>query len=325
MAIEALEFLEALAAPVAGDESLIFCGFAGDPNTAGTSAWRPRRWMPGDPLPINPARTNGYITQATFRRAQDGTWRRRTDLFSRGLAMMVDDVGTKVDPAVVERLAPSAIVETSPGNYQWWYFLEPPERSRQIFDGVIKGFINHNLLGNDPGMNGVNRVGRVPGYVNGKAAYAGFRVRLTSLVDRRYSLDEIREAFGIRKHTRQRRRQQIPRDAESRVAMYRAHRDLMASVGMLKRGTPNIGGWTEISCPWRHLHTNRADTGAAISEPNPENEWFGGFQCHHGHCIERTWDDLTQYLAEESAADLEMINELAVKGRESDDVDTKTS
>lgn len=306
---DAIDFLDMLGCNMPRSERLIFCGFPGDPNTAPSRAWRPRPWRPGEPLPINPNATNGYITVSSFRQSPDKTWRRRTDLFGHGLAVMVDDVGTKVQRGVVQRasIEPSAVIETSPGNEQWWWFLQPTT-DKVMFDAVIKAFIEQRLLGDDPGMNGVNRVGRVPGYINGKEKYGGWRVKTLSLDPRFYTIDAVRDAFKLKLEPRRRRRSRAPGDAHDRVKLFMTQYEWMKAMGVLKHERPNAGGWVEIHCPWRDEHTMKADTGAAISMPNEENEWYGGFQCHHGHCIDRTWVDLCEWINDINFEELEAIN-----------------
>ncbi len=305
-----IKFLDALAKGMPKNERLIFCGFVGDPNSAPPNAWRPMSWQPGDNVPINPQHSNGYITVSSFRRAPDKSWRRRTDLFGHGLAIMVDDVGTKVERSVVESIAPSAIIETSPGNEQWWYFLEATD-DKLMFDAVIKAFIRQALLGSDPGMNGVNRVGRIPGFINGKAIHEGWRVKLLHLCSLRYELSEIKDLFGLSLAPVRRRRRYAPTDAKDRVALFMTHYNWLVDRGQLKHDRPNAGGWIEMHCPWRDEHTGRADTGAAIAQPSEENEWYGGFQCHHGHCIDRGWSSLTEWMTDINAQELEVINEHA--------------
>lgn len=305
---DAINFLNALAKGMPKDERLIFCGFAGDPNSAPPNAWRPRPWEPGDELPINPKSTNGYVTVSSFRRAPDRSWRRRTDLFGHGLAVMVDDVGTKVVRKIVIDTVPSVVLETSPGNYQWWYFIEPTD-DKLMFDAVIKAFIAQQLLGNDPGMNGVNRVGRIPGYINGKAAYAGWRVKTVNPYrGDRYTIADIRDMFNLTLSPIRRRRRHAPGDAKDRVELFMQHYRWLKTMGVLKHDNPNVGGWVEMHCPWRDEHTARADTGAGISQPSENNEWYGAFQCHHGHCMDRTWSDLTQWMDDINVEELEIAN-----------------
>jgi len=76
---------------------------------------------------------------------------------------------------------------------------------------------------------------------------------------------------------------------------------------MLKRSHPDPSGWTEISCPWVDEHTNAANNGAGIREPAPENSYFGSFVCHHGSHIDRGWRELTDWVAEQAAEELDAI------------------
>ena len=128
------EFLAALCGEhLPDDERLILCGFVGDPGKVGPAAWRPRPWRPGRHIELGAA-ANAYVTVASFGRSADNSFRRRTETFGAGLALMVDDVGTKVDPEVVRGVPPTARVETSPNNEQWWYMLDRPERDAARFD-----------------------------------------------------------------------------------------------------------------------------------------------------------------------------------------------
>jgi hypothetical protein len=77
---------------------------------------------------------------------------------------------------------------------------------------------------------------------------------------------------------------------------------------MIKREEPDYSGWMQVVCPWTDDHSAGADTGAAVRMPAQENEWCGAFRCHHGHCEERGWRDLTDYIAKHAADLLEEVN-----------------
>lgn len=299
---DALALLGALARGLDDDDRLILCGFAGDPDTADKTAWRPRAWRPGRELPFGRGE-NVYATVAAFGRAPDGTYRRRVDCFRAGLALMVDDVGTKVPREVVAGLPPTAIVETSAGNEQWWYALAHPERDVSTFDALIRAFIAKKLLGADPGMAGVNRVGRLPGFVNGKKKHAGFRTSLLELDPaRRFTTAELVVAFDLDMQNGRRYRAEsrlfVPETKRDRVDQFARVYARLKGLRALKAKEPDPSGWMEMRCPWRAEHTGKADTGAAIRLPSEENEWYGAFRCHHGHCADRGWRDLTDLLNE---------------------------
>ena len=303
-------FLRALCAGACAreaDERVIVCGFRGDPDSVDKTAWRPRPWRPGLEMPLAARRHNAYVTVAAFGRAPDGSFRRRVDTFRAGLALMVDDVGTKVPRSAVEAVPPSARFETSPGNEQWWYLLREPERDLPRFDALIRAFIAGRLLGEDPGMSGVNRVGRLPGFVNGKAKHGGWIVRAReTALDRRYAPSELVARFGLRLMGR--RYDAAPargsEELRERARAFGVFAAQMRAAGMFKRDDFDPSGWLEVRCPWVGAHTAQADTGAAIRRPAEDNGWHGAFRCHHGHCADRGWGDLTDWLAAESEREL---------------------
>jgi hypothetical protein len=218
---------------------------------------------------------------------------------------MVDDVGTKVDPAVVSGVPPSARIETSPGNEQWWYLLSEPERDMSRFDGVIRAFIASKLLGADPGMSGVTRVGRLPGFYNMKPAYGGWQVQMRELTARRFTLDELLQRFSLHINGRRVQRDKLQTaEALERNRAFAVTYTWLQERRVLKRDEPDRSGWTEMTCPWVGDHTGKADTGAALREPAPENEHYGAFRCHHGHCADKGWAELTEWVAEQSVDEL---------------------
>lgn len=302
------EFLAALAEGMPSDERLILCGFVGDPGTVGPTAWRPRPWKLGADIPFSP-KANAYTTVSSFGKAGDGSFRRRTETFAAGRALMVDDVCTKVPLSKVEILRPSAIVETSPGNFQWWYFLDEPEEDGPRFDSMIRAFIKQNLLGADPGMSGITRVGRIPGFVNGKPAYDGWRVELRELNGKRFSFEELQRAWTLTLAGRVERKEKLQTaEATERNRMFAQVYKWLRDRRMLKKDEPDMSGWTEMTCPWVGNHTRGVDTGAAIREPSPENDYYGAFRCHHGHCADLGWAELTDWVNEVSIEELEKAN-----------------
>lgn len=308
MALDALDFLTALAGNMHPEERMILCGFEGDPYTAGPTAWKPRPWRAGRDI-VMPRHWNGYVTVASFGRAGDGSFRRRTETFQAGRALMVDDVGTKVDPATVSMVPPSWRIETSPGNEQWWYFLSEPETDMARFDGVIRAFISGKLLGADPGMSGVTRVGRLPDFVNGKPAHGGFIVNVKEATDIRYTTGELLDRFRLSLNGRRVVREQLATEvAITRNRAFEAIYRFLDQRAMLKRRQPDASGWTEITCPWVDDHTGGADTGAAVREPAEENDYYGSFRCHHGHCVDKGWAELTEWVNEEAAQSLDDAN-----------------
>jgi hypothetical protein len=157
--------------------------------------------------------------------------------------------------------------------------------------------------GKDPGMKGVTRYGRLPAGINGKAKYVArlsrpFQVRC-ALFDpmRRYSIAQIAAAWRLELSA--------PKPAYTNVIsitpalLKRASERFSALIDtfqMMGMYHGQRGQWHDITCPWIHEHTDRADSGSAIVEPSADNNYAGGFQCHHGHCEHRTMRDIRRWL-----------------------------
>jgi hypothetical protein len=156
-------------------------------------------------------------------------------------------------------------------------------------------------------MSGVTRVGRLPGHRNCKPRNRGWICALRALdPERRFTIEALVDGFGLQLlGRREPRARLITEEALERNAQFGVVYRWLRERRMLKRDHPDMSGWTEMRCPWRDEHTGGVDSGAAIREPAVENEYHGAFRCHHGHCVDRGWAELTEWMAEESAADLE--------------------
>jgi hypothetical protein len=275
--------------------------------------WRGSAWTGGDPTsplpgwPGNPSAydsANVYASVSSFKAEEDGTMGRRKHLFVGLHAVMIDDVGTKADAKRALVLPPSYYVETSPGNFQSWLFLDVPEMDRGRAEALIDSMVRDGLAAeNDPGMRGVSRVGRPPFGHNDKAKYVEalgkpFDVRLVGWhPERRYSVEQIIKAYGL---TLEKPHPKYAGPPPTQDAKVTASKDFVAilkgieRLGLYKREKRN--GWHEITCPWVGEHDRGLDDGADISPPCAENGWRGGYKCHHGHCEKRRLSDVRNFL-----------------------------
>lgn len=299
------DFIKAAFHNLASDEVVWVTGFPGDPHTVQKSYWF-GRGVPPLPYWMENTAANNYVAISSFKRGNDQRFRRRKDLFGAMHLIMVDDVGTKVDHDRLQ-LAPSAMVETSPGNHQAWYFLSEPETQAHRAEALINGLIAGGLTadGTDPGMKGVTRYGRLPCGVNAKAKYVevlGDPFQQRTVIwqpDRKYTLNEIADAFGVdlTATTEQRRRRTpVPKppgaDERSDEVV-----DLLVRAGHYLEQHSSIAGAHQIICPWVYEHTDEDPTGTVYFAPSEENGWRGGFKCHHGHCQERTHANFAHFLS----------------------------
>lgn len=301
-----IDFISHAFVGVKNDEMPWVTGFSGDPYTVDRKLWGGRSALP---LPwfIRPDHNN-YLAVSSFKRGDDGKPHRRKDNFGHMHLVMVDDVGTKVQ---FDKLAlqPSAIVETSPGNYQAWYFLNPPEADRLRAERLIDGMVATGLTADasDPGMKGVTRYGRLPVGVNGKAKYveqlgSAFVQRVTLWSPQlRYSADEIADAYDVNMELQE----STPKKRPSRRSIFQggttATKDgiaeLLTTIGLYLEPLGSIAGAHQVICPWVHEHTDEDPSGTVYFEPSEENADRGGFKCHHGHCQHRNITDLVHFLA----------------------------
>lgn len=303
------DFITAMLLHVPEGGHIVVCQFRGDPNDDIKGKWR-ASGLSGCKLD---SEANVYFAVSAMKRNVRGELRRRKENFDGGLLLMIDDLGdgpgAKFPMSTIDALRPTALIETSPSNFQAIYMFTSAVTESKM-DSLIRAFIAREFLGSDPGMAGVNRVFRPPFGVNGKAKYGGWEVRLAEWnPDCRYSPEEIAGAYGLDLAPRGVR---TPRGAtvnrSESIRTFVLVRSALRAAGMLKREEADLSGWTEIRCPWTDGHSARADTGAAIREPAAENGWHGGFRCHHGTCGERGWRELTEWLAEEQEQILEEVN-----------------
>jgi hypothetical protein len=276
------------------DQAPWVTGFPGDPASGQWGGAPIVRRLPGYIVPYN----NNYVCVSTFRAGTDGRFHRRKANFGAMHVVMVDDIGTKVPENHIV-LEPSVLVETSPDNYQGWYFLDKPEPDRGRAELLIDRMIEAGLTkdASDPGMRGVTRYGRLPIGQNGKHAYvqrlgAPFKQRVAIWqLDRRVSMEGLAAAYDLDltpKAPAARRR--VPASSTD---------DLVPEIERLGLYIEPLSGAPDahrMICPWVHEHTKRDESGTVYFEPSEANAWRGGFKCHHGHCMNRNIDDLQQFL-----------------------------
>lgn len=315
------EFCRRMLRDVPEEARVMLCQFRGDPGADLKGKWRASVLRRPDQID---QWANVYLCVSAMKKNERGEFRRRKENFAAGLLLMIDDIGTgigsKFPMSLLDALAPTGLIETSRDNFQAVYFFDQPITDIRLFQRLITAFIAEQFLGNDPGMAGVNRVFRPPAGTNGKPKHDGWRVLLHEWApERQYSPQALVDAFGLTLEPAGRR--DIPRgatvDKAEAIRAFISVRGALASSGMLKRDSSDRAGWQDLLCPWTSTHTGGVDNGAAIREPDEANAWAGAFKCHHGSCADRHWRDLTQWLAEEHAEVLLMINNQAAAGRTS--------
>jgi hypothetical protein len=314
------QFYDELRRFVPEDARIMTCQFRGDPNDDNRGKWRARVLNYADAVDDS---ANVYVCVSAMRRNSRGEFRRRKENFAGGLCLMIDDIGegagAKFPRAILDPLQPTALIETSPDNFQAVYMFDSLIDDMDEFDSLIRAFIQEQFLAEDTGMAGVNRVFRPPVGINGKEKYKRdgkvWKVQLAAFEPgNRYSVKRIAEAFGLKLQKANR----PPKDLgillaakPDRIRFFIAVRQALRSAGMLKTEASDYSGWIHVHCPWTDNHTGEVDNGAAIRLPEVENDWHGAFRCHHGGCQGKGWRELTDWLSKEQAEVLSMVNENA--------------
>lgn len=302
MKITNKQFLEAMFRDQLPNTAATLHSFTGDPVKDGK--WNAMPWTRGKPLPtLNPF-ANNYVCVSCFhpgvdpKTGRDKFYRRKVQ-FASIHAVMIDDLGTKL-PMSDLKMKPSCLVETSPGNFQAWLFLEQPLFTIGAAETLINEMIRVGISAEmDPGMKGVTRVARVPVGANGKAKYRGeggavwSQVVHEAALELRYTPADIAAAYGL--DLTPRREAPPPAPPRSGVDVERAGIvKWLKLLGLHKE--EQRPGYHEIICPWADVHSDGGTTGTYYMEPEALNSFHGGFNCHHGHCMERDISDLVGWV-----------------------------
>lgn len=298
------EFIKGIFKELVGTERPIIVSFAGNPATVGNNSWFGKPWMI-DKTELSKG-CNNYISFATFKPDDEGKYRRKKKQFTGLFAVMLDDIGVKVEWDRIT-LEPSWKIETSPGNYQIGFILDKPITDSKEADNLLNSIIDAGLC--DPGSNGAcTRIGRLPVAINGKYKIddgGHWQCQLKAWQPEQcYSVQEIVDGLQIelkdysqQPRTPNRKINQQADPYQDDVHIPRADENpiitALKNSGRYKQ--PLSGGKHDITCPWVHEHTDQVDHGTAYFEPN-ESYPLGGFKCQHGHCSDRRVSALYDFL-----------------------------
>jgi hypothetical protein len=186
------------------------------------------------------------------------------------LVMMLDDIGTK---SKEPPLAPTWIMETSEGSYQWGYaFSDQP--SKGDFTAAIKAIAKAGYT--DPGATNAVRNFRLPSSVNLKPGRGNFASVLVEFhPEREYTLAEICTALDVvpdPTDTAQNNPIRLADTGKDSVMTWLNEQGLVLSA-------PNGEGWMGVVCPNNGEHTD----GNIEGRYKPLDR---SYCCLHGHCVD---------------------------------------
>ena len=252
--------------------SEIFAGIEGTPVVAkirpaksGRSSFqRQYPWKPD--FFVHRGADSWYFGTSTTSAVENGYARRRKQDLAATAAVVLDDIGTKVERARVEALLPppSWMIRTSEpngtaGNFQWGYILDGGEQPADA-ERLLERLADSGLT--DPGAKDAAHVFRLPGSLNEKYT-PPFAARLEQWApERRYTLAELAA--------------KLPPEHDDRVVAWLERR------GMVHQHRSD--GGLDIVCPWAAEHTVGADGDTSTTYWPATGGRPPGFRCLHGHC-----------------------------------------
>lgn len=247
----------------------------------------------------DPQRQN-YTCVSTFRRDDEGVYFRQIEFFEALHYIVLDDIGTKVqiDPCTLGFGEPTCIIETSPGNQQWFYRLSVPvvdlSQASFLTKQVLATPVQGHLM-TDQGAKGITRLCKLPQGRNLKLALGQpWQNRLVSWrPELAYPAQEVAGWFG-QSLEQAPQINALPAAAAEQSGEHPLIQALQAA-GLLKSAQQKGSGWWDITCHQHHLHTKGMDDGTAVKVRN-DGSWT--WKCLHGHCADQTPRDLYRWLVE---------------------------
>lgn len=231
-----------------------------------------------------------YFCLSTVERQRKRQVKKRLEDVRTAFVLVVDDVGTKAEAPDVPA---SYVLETSAGNFQYGWLIEPYDVStpagQAYFDSCLYSLAEAGM--NDAGFRSASRLARLPGSVH-RTGFVGRVVEWAP--EREWELEVLMAAFGIALKT--------PRKAYAlQPGKYTRLSEVDDPVYTWLADTGRVWGhndqWVFIECPWRSSHTDGAQ-GASSTAYSPKD--YGragvGFKCLHGHCAGRGVDDFITYI-----------------------------
>jgi hypothetical protein len=208
--------------------------------------------------------------------------KKRLEDVRTAFVLVVDDVGTKSkEPAVV----PSYILETSAGNFQWGYLIEPwdvsdPETAH-FYDCCLVSLAAAGF--NDPGFRSATRLARLPRSVHS----SGFIAQVTEWAPSRvWALAELMAQFDVPMLAGGRRSRARAPGTGTVEQLVDVRDPLYAWLMRHSRVTGHNESFVFIECPWRAGHTDgkQGATSTGFSPYGYGRYLDRGFKCLHGHC-----------------------------------------
>jgi len=203
----------------------------------------------------------------------------------------LDDI---VEKCPIPELAPTVIVETSPGSFQYMYALSEPitlSEGKELMERIKS---RKPALG-DLGSMSANRLIKIPGGINDKQGEKhGFKTRLVSESDTiLYTVEELVQEWALPEYEARRETN------GSMVADFTGVTDevvawLSAEGMLLDQDSP----FHTVVCPWADAHTDGVMTAGYSPLGVGTMPNIRGFSCFHEHCLDKKGPQFLEWVAD---------------------------
>jgi len=294
MTVDAQEFLDTVFADVPEGETVLIAKQRGQGFSNTTHPGRAfESWL-------NRGKAALYFNIATVRVPdeddEDDYLRRRSEDCQAVYCMVLDDINEDgcfyklrkgkefIGPPI--KVEPSWILETSPGNFQWGYIIDPTEELSR-FSALMDTMAD--AMYTDGGAKGFNRLMRIPGSVNTKPGRDNFKAVIHAWnPDLSFgTVDDLAQAFDVEigvvkareRHTKVSAMEVLDLEVDDPVA------DWMFDNAMV---IDDDDEWLTIECPNCDSHTTGDDTARYSPLGRGGDKWQmqRGFKCFHEHCAD---------------------------------------
>jgi hypothetical protein len=166
-------------------------------------------------------------------------------------AIVIDDVGTKVDAKMIHA-TPTWILETSPGNFQWGFLLEEWCMDVPAADALVAALVEAKMQ--DKAVNRACRLFRIPGSINDKEGRDSFEAVLHHFDPLSvYTLESLAASLKIFPGPPKPRR--VKPETPPAAGMPDPIFDWLLDHGYII-GPKNDAGWWPMLCPFPEEHTD---------------------------------------------------------------------
>ncbi len=286
--IDARKFFDIITPNLTNDDINYICCTLNEAPNAQTK-WPPTTLSRAMQLVPDAKNRAFYISTMTAKRDEAGRFRNKQASFHALNMVVLDDIGTKVDP---NNLMPTYVIESSSGNYQWGYVLTHPITDHELASKLVSAIYETDL--SDGGGKMVNKFVRLPFGINGKQNGDNKRNDFSvSLIEfnakNTYTVDELLEGFNI----------ELNPTIATVTAPASTHKDPVYSwLSDNKLIRSEDSEWSQIRCPWADTHSPGTGDEAAYSAIGRGNTPTArAFHCFHGHCEDKRNDQFLDWVA----------------------------